>query len=111
MYQLIPSLTTPLATLGDSHVLTVREVGFRPTSLARGSGFELEKFSTVLKENARTSRFVSKKLKAASKQVSLCCFISEFLYLYLHRPFFTILIKFSDYPKVIFANAISSLKL
>ena len=50
MYQSIPSLTIPRATLGDSHVLTAQGSGFRQLSLPGGRGFELEKFPTVLRK-------------------------------------------------------------
>ena len=67
----------PRATSGDSHVLTARGFGFSPNFLLPlGRRFELEKFSTTLKKNARTSRFVSKKPEAAEKQGFLCCLIS-----------------------------------
>ena len=56
-------------------------VRFSPNFLCPGSqGFELEKFSAVLKEKCRNSRFVLKKLdlRQLEKQVFLCCFISIF---------------------------------
>ena len=51
MYQSIPSLITPRAIPGDSHVLPDRGGRiFAQLSLPGGRGFESEKFSTVLKE-------------------------------------------------------------
>ena len=58
MYQSIPSLTTPRATPGDSHVPTAREVRFSPNFLCPGyRGFESEKFFTVLKEKEKCRNF------------------------------------------------------
>ena len=48
---------------------------FAQLSLPGGSGFDSEKFPTVLKENAGNFRFISKKLE---KQVFLRCFITIF---------------------------------
>ena len=67
MYQSIPSLTIPpRATPGDSHVPRGRV--FTSNFVARGSGFELEKFSTVLKRNRGQ----------LEKQVFVCCFTPTF---------------------------------
>ena len=50
---------------GNLHISTAPGVGFSPNILSsEDGGFELEKFSTVLK-NAGTSLFVSKKQEAA----------------------------------------------
>ena len=65
MNQSIPSMTK--RPLGIRHVPTAREVGFRPTFLARGLGFRIrEIFYIARKDKCRkgTSRFVSKKLEA-----------------------------------------------
>ena len=71
---------------------------FVQLSLTGDWGFELEKFSTVLKKNAAISRFVSKKVEAACKNHKCL------LYLYVGRPFLVILVKLSGHPRVIFAN-------
>ena len=79
MYQSIPSLTIPRVTPGDSHVFTAPGVGFSHNFLCLGGwDFELEKFATVLKENAGTSQFISEKPEQFEKQVFLCCLISFF---------------------------------
>ena len=59
-----------------------RESSFRQTFFAReGRGFESEKFPTVLKKIAGTSRFVSKKLEAAWKVGVLVLFHINYTYL------------------------------
>ena len=67
------------ATPGDSHVVTARGLGFGPTFFCGGRGFELEKFSTLLKENnAGTSRFVSKKTEGSLKSRCSCAVSYQF---------------------------------
>ena len=67
MYQSIPSLTIRRATPMDSHVPTTREIRFSPNFLfTPGVGvLNWRNFLQFQKKNAETSRFVSKKLKAA----------------------------------------------
>ena len=49
-----PDYLPTRATPGDLQVLTVRGVGFSPSFLCPGGqGYELEKFSTVLKEKCK----------------------------------------------------------
>ena len=81
MYQSIPSLTIPpRATPGDSHVLTARGSGFGPTFFAReggGSrGFELEKFSAVLKEKSRNFSICFKETGGSLKGRWCSCAVS-----------------------------------
>ena len=70
MYQSIPSMTTPPPPPpGDPRGFALSHCPggrvFAQLSLLGGQGFELKKFVIVLKENAGTSRFVSKKPGAA----------------------------------------------
>ena len=70
MYQSVPSLAIPppRATPGDSHVLTARGVGFLPNFLCPGRrGFELENFSTVLKEKCRNLQICVKETGGSLK--------------------------------------------
>ena len=115
-----PDHPPPRATPGDSHVPTARGVRFLPNFLCLGGrGFELEKFSTVLKEKCRNFSICFKETGGSLKSRCLCAVSYQFLqkrksrcplYLWLHRPFSVISIKFSGHPRVIFANAGSSLK-
>ena len=69
----------PPVTPRDSQVLTARVVEFSPNFLCPGGlGFELEEFSTVLKEKCRTPEFVSKKPEAAWKAGVLVLFHINF---------------------------------
>ena len=85
-------------------------------------GFELEKFSTVLKEKMlELFDLFERNRRQLEKQVFLCCLISIFakpvdVYCIFNnidhfRPFRSIVIKFSSHPRVIFANARLSLKI
>ena len=69
-----PDNPPPLpATLGDSHVLTARRVGFPPNFLCLGGqGFELEKFSTVLKEKCRNFSICFKETGGSLKSKCSC---------------------------------------
>ena len=77
-------------------------------------------FLQFSKTSGGTSRFVSKKLGQLEKQVFLCCFMSTFAKTVMSTvslitqttisAISVILTKFSGHPRVIFANARSSLK-
>ena len=76
MYQSVPSLTIPPAAprrFTRSHC--PGGWVFAQLSLPRGRGFELEKFSTVLKE---LLDLFQRNRRQLEKQVFLCCFISIF---------------------------------
>ena len=69
------SLTmSPRATPGDSYFLTARGWGrvFAPLSFPGGRGFELKKFSIVLKEKCRKS--ICFKLKETGGSLQSRCF-------------------------------------
>ena len=114
MYQSIPSLTIARATARDSLVLTARRVGFSPNCLCSGGlGFELEKFRTVLKEKCRDFTICFEETRGSLKRRCSCAVSCKFLQKQWIRPLsaiMVILIKFSGHPRVIFANARSSLK-
>ena len=58
----------PRATPGDSHVLTAQGVRASPKFLCLwGQNFELEKFSTVLKENCRNFSICFKEIRGSLK--------------------------------------------
>ena len=81
-YQSIPSLTIPLGNPGDSHIATARGVGFSPNFICPGEGgrgFEIEKFSTVLKGKMQELlNLFQRNWRQLEKQVFLCCFIPIF---------------------------------
>ena len=82
MCQSIPSLTIPpsRATPGDSHVLTAQGVGFLPNNLCPGGrGFELEKFSTVLKEKCRNFSICFKETGGILQSRCSCAASYQFL--------------------------------
>ena len=81
MYQSIPSLTIPRATPGDFHVLTARGEGrvFAQLSLPGDRGFELDKFSTVLKEKCRNFSICLKETGGSLKSRCSCAVSHQFL--------------------------------
>ena len=122
MYQSIPARTIPRVTAGELQVLTALRVGFLPNCLCLGGqGFEFEKFSTVLEEKCRNFSICFKETGGSfAKPLFLCCFISIFVKIVGiclifnkidHFQLFGHFDKISGYPRVIFSNARSSLKL
>ena len=123
MYQSFSSLTIPRATPRDSQVITAQVVGFSPNLLCRGEGlgFWNGKISYSFERKMQDfSIFFSKNREQLEKQVFLCCFMSIFaktvdVYCIFNNidhflAISVILTKFSGHPRVIFANARSSLK-
>ena len=108
MYQSIPSLTIPS---GIRTFSLPGGSGFCPTIFARGLNWK--NFLQFWKKNTGTSRFVSKKPEAALQSRGYfavsCQFLQKTVDIYC-VPFSAILIKFSGHPRVMFANARSSLK-
>ena len=74
MYQSVASLTIPWQPLGICTFSLPRGQVLLNYLCPVGGGVESETFCTVLKENGGTSRFVSKKLKAACKAGVLLLF-------------------------------------
>ena len=122
MYQLIPILTIPPGRPPRIRMFPLPGgSGFRPTFFALGvGGFELEKFSTVLKEKCWNFSICFKETGGSLKSRCSCAFDNNFcknistVSLITYRHFSAIsvvLIKFSGHPRVIFADARSSLKL
>ena len=68
------------ATPGDLHVLTARGIGFSPNFLCqRGRGFELKKFSTVLKEKCKNFSNCFKEAGGSLKSRCSCPVSYQFL--------------------------------
>ena len=114
MYQSIPSLTIPPGDprgFARSHCPRGRVLA--QLSLPGGWGFELDKFSPFLEEKCRNFSICFKETEGSLKSRCSVLFHINFCKNSVSRPILAIsviLIKLSGHPRVIFADARSSIK-